>query len=177
MAAAHYQFEAIHPFTDGNGRTGRIINILLLIEKRLLDLPVLYLSRYIIEHKRDYYDRLRAVTELKEWEPWILYMLSAVAETASTTRQQIGAIVSLMEQTAELIRLERPKIYSRDLVEVIFQHPYCKIHFLERAGIAKRQTAAHYLRELEDLGVLRSEKHGRDVYFINTSLVEALSES
>ena len=177
MAAAHYQFEAIHPFTDGNGRTGRIINILFLIEKGLLDLPVLYLSRYIIEHKGEYYDRLRAVTEQQQWEPWILYMLSAVEESAATTRAQISTIVSLMDETRERIRLDLPKIYSRDLVEVIFEHPYCKINFLERAGIAKRQTAAHYLRQLEDLGILRSEKHGRDVYFINTRLMAALGAS
>ncbi len=104
-------------------------------------------------------------------------MLSAVEESASTTRAQISTIVSLMDETRERIRLELPKIYSRDLVEVIFEHPYCKINFLERAGIAKRQTAAHYLRQLEELGILRSEKHGRDVYFINTRLMAALGAS
>ena len=177
MAAAHYQFEAIHPFTDGNGRTGRIINILFLIEKGLLDFPVLYLSRYIIDHKGEYYDRLRAVTEQQQWEPWILYMLSAVEESAATTREQISTIASLMVETQERIRRGLPKIYSKDLVEVIFKHPYCKISSLERAGIAKRQTAAHYLRQLEELWLLRSEKHGRDLYFINTRLMAALSVS
>jgi Fic family protein len=177
MAVAHYQFEAIHPFIDGNGRAGRIINILFLIEKGLLDIPVLYLSRYIIDHKGEYYDRLRAVTEQQRWEPWIMYMLSAVEESAARTRKQIAMIASLMDETQERIRLELPKIYSKDLVEVIFQHPYCKIKFLERAGIAKRQTAASYLRQLEELEILRSEKHGRDVYFINTRLIAALSAS
>ena len=177
MAAAHYQFEAIHPFTDGNGRTGRIINILFLIEEGLLDLPVLYLSRYIIDNKGEYYVRLRAVTEQQEWEPWILYMLSAVEESATATREQISTIVLLMREAQERIRLALPKIYSKDLVEVIFKHPYCKINFLDRAGIAKRETAAHYLRQLEELGLLRSEKHGRDLYFINTRLMAALGAS
>ena len=177
MAVAHYQFEAIHPFLDGNGRTGRINNILFLIEQGLLDVPVLYPSQYIIDHKGEYYDGLRAVTEKQLWEPWIMYMLSAVEESAAKTRKQISTIVSLMNETQERIRQKLPKIYSKDLVEVIFEHPYCKISFLERAGIAKRQTAASYLRQLEGIGILRSEKHGRDIYFINTQLMTALSES
>ena len=144
LAVLHYQFEAIHPFTDGNGRTGRIVNILFLIENGLLDTPVLYLSRYIIENKIGYYVALRRVTEKGAWEEWILYMLNAVEQTARATRERIVAIKDLMNKTGEMVRKKAPKIYSKDLVEVVFRQPYCKIKFLEEAGIGKRQTASAY---------------------------------
>lgn len=175
MAVIHYQFEAIHPFSDGNGRTGRILNILYLIEKQLLEMPVLYLSKYIIEAKADYYSLLQGVTERGEWEPWLLYMLRAVADTAAKTREQISGIRQLVEETAEDIRKRAPKIYSKDLVELLFQQPYCKIRFIEEAGIAKRQTASRYLQELEAIGLLRGVKMGREMYYLNLPFYRLLT--
>jgi Fic family protein len=176
MALIHYQFEAIHPFPDGNGRTGRILNILFLIEKGLLEIPVLYLSRYIISNKTDYYNGLRKVTEENEWESWILYILKGLEQTAITTREQIVAIHRLIQETAIIVRAKLPNIYSKDLIETLFQSPYCKIQSLEHAGIAKRQTASSYLKQLETIGVLRSLKVGRDVYYINDAFLKILTK-
>jgi len=175
MALMHYQFEAIHPFPDGNGRTGRILNILYLVDKGLLNLPVLYLSRYIIDHKAAYYEGLRRVTEEGEWQDWVLYMLDAVEQTSMRTHRQITDILALMESVRERVQREAPSIYSKDLIEQIFKQPYCKIQFLERAGMGTRQTCAKYLRELEKLGVLTGQKIGREVYFINSSLFTLLT--
>ncbi len=168
MAVLHYQFEAIHPFSDGNGRTGRILNILYLIEMGLLETPVLYLSRYIIEHKSDYYSGLRRVTEDNAWEPWILFLLRAVEQTALATYKTLLNIRALMAKTGEMIRQELPKIYSKDLVEVLFSQPYSKIKFLEQAGIAKRATASRYLRELSQAKILSAPYEvGRETYYLN----------
>ncbi len=175
MAVAHYQFEAIHPFADGNGRTGRILSILHLVQQGLLDLPVLYLSRYIIQNKGEYYRLLRRVTETREWEPWIMYMLHAVEDTAGLTRRRILEIRELISSTTDTVRLELPQIYSKELVELLFAQPYTKVEFLVSAGIAKRQTAATYLRSLESIGVLRSKKIGRENLFLNTGLFNLLS--
>ena len=175
MAVMHYQFEAIHPFPDGNGRTGRILNILYLIDKKLLDLPILYLSRYIISNKASYYNGLQQVTESNAWEPWILYMLQGIEQTAITTRKQILNIHDLIQETAKKVRSELPRIYSKDLIEILFTSPYCKIKFLEERGIAKRQTASVYLKELERIGVLRGFKMGRDVYYVNDLFLKALT--
>ncbi len=175
MAMIHYQFEAIHPFPDGNGRTGRILNILFLIEKKLLEIPILYLSRYIISNKAAYYNGLRHVTESNGWEPWILYILQGLEQTAITTREQIVAIHRLTQETAEIVRAKLPRIYSKDLIEVIFRSPYCKIKFLEEANIAKRQTASAYLQQLEGIGILRSQKRGRDTYYINDLFLKILA--
>jgi Fic family protein len=174
MAIAHYQFEAIHPFVDGNGRTGRILNLLVLLKAGLLEIPVLYLSRYIIQNKQAYYQRLRVVTEEDDWEGWLLYMLTAVEETALWTTQRIEAIRSLMDETIERCRTDLPRIYSRELVETLFTQPYCKIAFLVDAGIGQRQTASAYLQELERVGVLRSERVGREIVYRNTALLEIL---
>jgi Fic family protein len=176
MALLHYQFEAIHPFPDGNGRTGRILNILYLVDQGLLNLPVLYLSRYIIDHKAAYYEGLRRVTEEGAWHDWVLYMLDAVEQTSIRTHGQITAILALMESVRERVQREAPGIYSKDLIEQIFKQPYCKIAFLERAGMGTRQTCAKYLRELEALGVLTGQKMGREVYFINTALFKLLTQ-
>jgi len=174
MAVMHYQFEAIHPFEDGNGRTGRILNLLYLVERGLLDIPVLFLSRYIIANKAAYYEGLRAVTERQDWESWILYMLRAVESTAQQTFAQVTRIRALMEQVREQVQQQAPAIYSKDLIEAIFRHPYTKIQFLVDAGIAKRQTASVYLQTLAGLGFLRSSKHGREVYYINDALFAEL---
>jgi Fic family protein len=175
MALVHYQFEAIHPFPDGNGRAGRILNILYLVDQGLLNLPVLYLSRHIIDNKAAYYDGLRRVTEEGAWGDWVVYMLDAVEQTSLRTRQQITDILALMEAVRERVQREAPGIYSKDLIEQIFRQPYCKIQFLERAGMGTRQTCAKYLRELERLGVLNGQKIGREVYFINQALFELLT--
>lgn len=174
MAVMHYQFEAIHPFEDGNGRTGRILNLLYLVEQGLLDIPVLFLSRYIIANKAGYYEGLRGVTEQQDWESWILYMLRAVESTAQQTFDQVTRIRLLMEQVREQVQQQAPGIYSKDLIEAIFQHPYTKIQFLVDANIAKRQTASSYLQTLAGLGVLRSSKQGREMYYINDALFSEL---
>jgi Fic family protein len=174
LAVIHYQFEAIHPFTDGNGRTGRILNILYLVEKELLQIPVLYLSRHIIENKKDYYSGLRRVTEKSDWVDWVIYMLSAVELTAINTKKKILAIRDLMHRDVEIVRDKRPKIYSKDLLELLYSQPYCKIQMLEAAGIAKRQTASVYLKELESIGLLRSVKMGREIYYINDNFLNLL---
>ena len=175
MAVSHYQFEAIHPFTDGNGRTGRIINLLFLIEQGLLETPILYLSRYIIRNKAAYYSHLLAVTTRQQWEPWILYMLDAVEQTANWTRQKISAVAGLMEHTTQYLRQVAPSIYSRELVEQIFIQPYCRIGNLVDADIAKRQTASVYLKQLCEAGVLKEMKVGREKLFIHPKLIRLLT--
>ncbi|MEJ2053757.1 MAG: Fic family protein, partial [Calditrichaceae bacterium] len=156
LAVLHYQFEAIHPFTDGNGRVGRLINILYLIQQNLLDYPVLYLSKYIIDHKADYYSLLRAVTEKQTWQPWIIFMLEAIETTSISTCQRIQNIRYLLDKTLKTAKTKLPeRVYSKELIELIFNQPYCKGQFLVDAGIAKRQTAAEYLKELEKTGLLK----------------------
>ena len=171
----HYQFEAIHPFTDGNGRTGRVLNLLYLVERKLLDIPVLYLSQYIIEHKADYYRLLLAVTTDDAWEEWILYMLRAVQRTSEWTTARIKVIRDLLERTAETIRTQAPRIYSRELTELVFVQPYCRIVDVVGAGLAQRQSASTYLRTLVEIGILRQVKAGREKLFINPALLEALA--
>jgi Fic family protein len=176
MAVAHYQFEAIHPFTDGNGRTGRILNILYLIHAGLLRIPVLYLSRHLIQHKAEYYRLLRGVTERGEWEPWLLFILTGVEETAIWTTSRILGIRDLFDRTLALCRAKLPsKVYSKELVELLFTQPYSKIQFLVDAGIAQRQTASEYLQELEKLGILKGEKRGREVLFKHPALLKVLT--
>ncbi len=174
MAIIHYQFESIHPFYDGNGRTGRIINILYLILTNLLDLPVLYLSSYIIRTKSDYYRLLNAVRTEDDWEAWILYMLTGVEETSKESVKLIEAITKLIQETKTALREKLPKLYSKDLLELLFKHPYTKIGFLvDELGVS-RKTAGLHLRAIEKIGVLESVKVGRDVYFVNKKLFELL---
>jgi Fic family protein len=175
LALIHYQFEAIHPFLDGNGRTGRIINILYLIEKGLLEIPLLYLSRYIILHKPEYYSGLRSVTEHNTWESWILFILEGLEQTAIVTREKIQAIHRLIQETANEVQTKLPRIYSKDLIEALFQSPYCKIAFLENFKIAKRQTASLYLQQLEKIGIVDGIKMGRDIYYVNHSFLKILT--
>nr|WP_305729958.1 Fic family protein [Variovorax sp. dw_308] len=177
MAVGHYQFEAIHPFTDGNGRTGRVINILVLIQEQLLALPVLYLSRYIIANKADYYRLLQDVTRLQSpegWEAWVLYMLRAVEDTARWTTQKIAAIRTLAEHTTEYVREKLPKIYSRELIETIFEQPYCRIGNLVDKGLAGRQAASVHLKSLATLGVLSETQAGREKLFVHPKLMQLL---
>lgn len=174
LAVMHYQFEAIHPFPDGNGRTGRIVNILFLVERGLLDMPVLFLSRYILENKSAYYEGLRKVTEEAKWEEWVLYMLEGIETTARRTCEQIEQILALMDEVKNTVNEKAKKIYTKELLEIVFMHPYCKIKFLEKSGIAKRQTASEYLKNLADIGVLRAQKIGREIYYINDALLKIL---
>jgi Fic family protein len=174
MAIAHYQFEAIHPFTDGNGRTGRIINLLYLVEQKLLDIPILYLSRHILRHRSEYYSGLQSVTATGAWEPWLLYMLHGVTETARWTMDKILAVRTLLEETTERMRREAGPIYSRELAELIFVRPYCRISHIVEAGLAKRQTASAYLKHLTDIGILREHKVGREKVFLNPAFIELL---
>jgi len=175
MAAAHYQFEAIHPFTDGNGRTGRVVNSLFLVEQGLLPLPILYLSRFIIANKADYYRLLLAVTRDGAWEPWLIYILRAVEETAAWTTIKIGAVRKLAGDTTEYVRVKLPKIYSRELVDLIFEQPYCRIANLVEAKIAGRQAASRYLKALVAIGVLHEQTFGKEKLFVHPKLMTLLT--
>jgi Fic family protein len=175
MAVGHYQFEAIHPFIDGNGRTGRVLNILYLIQAELLTLPILYLSRHVIAHKAEYYNLLLGVTRDQAWEPWLQFMLQAVEQTSRWTTAKIAAIRQLAEHTTEHLRARLPKIYTRELVDVIFEQPYCRIGNLVDKGIAQRQAASRYLHELTALGVLREMPFGKEKLFIHPKLMGLLS--
>lgn len=175
MAVMHYQFEAIHPFIDGNGRTGRILNLLYLINAGVLEIPILYLSGYIIRHKADYYRLLLEVTAKGHWEEWICFILCAVEKTALWTVQIISNILSLMQKLTATLRTQSPQLYSRELVEVLFTQPYCRIVNLVDAGIAKRQTASHYLNELTKMNVLRQIQSGREKLFINSDFLRLLT--
>jgi Fic family protein len=177
MAVLHYQFEAIHPFLDGNGRTGRVLNLLYLVEKDLLASPVLYLSRYILKHRRRYYALLLAVSRegsREAWEQWLLYMLEAVRETAVWTLAKIKAIARLMAQTHTQIQRDTKLGKQTDLVELIFRLPYCRVADVVQAQIAKRQTAAVYLQLLAKAGLLREKQQGREKLYLNHRLIELL---
>ncbi len=175
MAVAHYQFEAIHPFTDGNGRTGRVLNSLYLIQEQLLTLPILYLSRYIIANKADYYSLLLTVTREGAWEPWILYVLKGVEETAQWTTQKIAAIRALQEHTIAYVKARAPKIYLRELIGIIFEQPYCRINNLTEAQIVGRHAASRYLKQLVEIGVLKELTMGKDKLFIHPKLMQLLT--
>lgn len=176
MALIHYQFEAIHPFSDGNGRTGRILNVLYLIQQDLLGMPVLYLSHYIIQHKTDYYKLLKSITENGTWEEWVLFVVNGVAATAEMTLQKINTILQLKEQTHVQVKDALKTSYSKEIVDLLFSHPYIKIKVLEDNNIAKRQTAATYLKKLASKKILSSVKIGNENYYINTSLINVLSQ-
>ena len=176
LAVMHYQFEAIHPFIDGNGRTGRVLNLLYLVDKGLLDIPVLYLSRHIIENRALYYRYLLEVTIQEAWETWILFILEAVRTTAEWTTAKIHSIRELLDETAAAIRQRVPKIYSRELAELIFVNPYCRINDVVEANIVKRQTAAVYLKALSAEGFLKEIKAGRENLYINPPLLALLAE-
>jgi Fic family protein len=175
MAVMHYQFEAIHPFTDGNGRTGRILCILYLVQEKLLEIPVLFLSRYLIQNKSRYYEYLRQVTEENAWEQWILFLIQGVRITAHWTLQKIKAVCDLIDHTCGYIREKLPKIYSRELVELTFMQPYCRIANVVESGIVKRQSASEYLKALTQIGVLEEVKAGREMLFLHPKFLELLT--
>jgi Fic family protein len=176
MAVGHYQFEAIHPFTDGNGRTGRVLNSLFLIEQELLTLPVLYLSRFILANRGEYNALLLNVTTNRDWEPWILWMLTAVENTAKWTTAKIAAIRTLSEHTTSYVKQTLPKIYSYELVNLIFELPYCRIGNLIEKEIAKRQAASQYLKQLVEIGVLVEHRTGKEKLFVHPKLMRLLTQ-
>ncbi len=170
MAIIHHQFESIHPFYDGNGRTGRIINILYLVKYGLLDTPVLYLSRYINQNRSEYYRLLQAVRDHQEWEQWILYMLEGIEQTSRETTYLISGIKNLMQTHKHKMRENLPKIYSHDLLNNLFRHPYTKIDFIMQELQVTRITAMKYLDALVNLDILSKHKKGKENYYINKAL-------
>ena len=175
MCIIHHQFESIHPFSDGNGRTGRVINILYLVLMKLLDLPVLYLSRFIIKNKAEYYHWLQAVREDgSNWEEWVLFLLRGIEETANETIKLVSDIKSLMMEYKHFIRKELPKVYSQDLLNNLFKHPYTKIDFVSEELQVSRPTATSYLNQLAELGVVEKVRMGRDNFYINAKLFNLL---
>lgn len=176
LAISHYQFEAIHPFSDGNGRTGRILLLLQLKLEKLLDIPALFLSEYIIENKDKYYQGLRAVTEENDWSEFILYMLNMVEKTAVKGLNILESIIKLMDKTGEEIKGLLPKVYSKDLLEVIFKLPYTKRQNLIDIGLGTPKTVGNYLIALEGKGFLKSVKVGKEKLYLNLALMNLLNE-
>jgi Fic family protein len=176
MALMHYQFEAIHPFADGNGRTGRILLLLYLKLSGLLDTPAIYLSEYIIKNKADYYKRLRNVTENNEWEAYILYMLDMIEETSKKGLERLNKITSAIDKTANEIKTKLPKVYSKDLVEILFRLPYTKRQHLIDENIGNLKTVGNYLIALEENGFLKSVKVGKEKLYLNKRLLKILEE-
>lgn len=176
LAILHYQFESIHPFYDGNGRAGRILNILYLILNKLIEIPILYLSSYIIENKADYYRLLSQTNKTGDWEEWILFMLKAVEITSLQTIEKINKISLLLELTIEKVQLNSPKVYKKELVELLFEQPYSKIEFVVNHLQVERKAASRYLKEMEKIGVLESQKVGRETLYINKDLIKILKQ-
>ncbi len=174
MAIIHHQFESIHPFYDGNWRTGRVINVLYLVKEWLLSLPILYLSRYINTHKSKYYELLQKVRTNDTWEEWILFMLIAIEKTAKQTINIVENIKELMKREKKSIREKCPKIYSQDLLNNLFKHPYTKIEFVMRDLGVVRQTASKYLDELVKIGILEKHKIGTENFYIHPELFDLL---
>lgn len=170
LAIQHYQFESIHPFYDGNGRTGRIVNMLYLLMHGLLDSPILYLSGYIIRHKSAYYRLLQEVRTKNSWEEWILYMLKGIEQTSLETIKQVNDITGLFRETMDVAKKKAPQAYSKELIEVLFEQPYCRIETLINRLSISRRSASTYLNVLTATGILESKVIGRDVIFINTAL-------
>lgn len=175
LALIHYQFEAIHPFADGNGRTGRIVNALYLVQQELLSQPVLYLSSYIVKYKIEYYQLLRGITEKNNWHDWVMYILTALIETAQLSTKKIRNMLSLKDETEKKMKKVLGASFSYDLLQLMFTLPYLKIELLEKRKIAHRQTASAWLKKLTESNILKTQKMGRTTYFINYHLMEILS--
>ncbi len=174
MAIIHFQFESIHPFYDGNGRTGRIINILYLIKNGLLDLPILYLSRYIIRHKADYYRLLQETRKSGDHQEWLIYMLQAVIEISKQSIEMVKAIGNAMQEYKQVMREKCPRIYSQDLLNNLFRHPYTKVEYIMHDLQVSRNTAIRYIEQLVKVKLVMKQKHGRDNFFLNKALVNVL---
>ncbi len=175
MALIHHQFESIHPFSDGNGRIGRILCVLYLTKTSLLDAPVLYLSRYINRNKSDYYRLLQAVRDEGAWHDWLLFMLNAVASTSESTVLLVNGMRELMAETKRRLREELPKLYSQDLLNNMFRHPYTRIEFVQKDLNVTRQTASKYLKQLAERGILQSQIRGNNTYYVNEPLVRLIA--
>jgi Fic family protein len=176
LAILHYQFESIHPFYDGNGRTGRILNILYLILNELLDVPILYLSSWIISNKPEYYRLLNQTYNTGKWEDWIMFMLKAVESTSKDTIAKITHIKDQLDSTIVQVQEKAPRLYRKELVELLFEQPYSKIEFVVNKLGVERKAASRYLKELENIGVLESQKVGREKVYINNDLIEILKK-
>jgi Fic family protein len=176
LAILHYQFESIHPFYDGNGRTGRILNILYLLINNLLDIPILYLSSYINKNKSDYYKLLNKVNNTDDWEEYILYILKAIEETSLKTIDKINNIKELLEKAIEKAKARAPKIYRKELIELLFEQPYSKIDFVVKRLNVERKAASRYLKKFEEIELLKSTKIGRETIYINEDLIEILKK-
>jgi Fic family protein len=176
MALIHHQFESIHPFYDGNGRTGRIINILYLSKQKLLGAPILYLSRYLNKNKAQYYQLLQGVRDNNDWQAWLLFMLKALQVTSQDTLKTIKGLIALMQSTKQTIKAQLPKMYSHELINNLFIHPYTKVEFITQDLNIHRNTASKYLNQLVDIGVLTKHKLGKDNYYLNTQLYALLSD-
>jgi Fic family protein len=177
MALIHYQFEAIHPFTDGNGRAGRIINALYLVQQQLLAQPVLYISSYIVKYKTEYYQLLREVTEKNNWHNWIMYILTAVIETTQMTTQKIREMLILKDDYEKQMKQVLGASFNYELLQLMFTLPYLKIELLEKNGLAHRQTASSWLKKLTESNILKPQKIGRTTYYVNYRLMELLGRT
>jgi Fic family protein len=176
LAILHFQFESIHPFYDGNGRTGRILNILYLMLNELIDVPILYLSSYIIDNKAEYYRLLNQTNKTGKWEEWIMFMLKAVESTSKKTITKITNIKIQLDLTILKVQEKAPKVYRKELVELLFEQPYSKIEFVVSKLGVERKAASRYLKELENIGVLKSQKVGRETLYVNKELIEILKQ-
>lgn len=175
MALIHYQFEAIHPFADGNGRTGRIVNALYLVQQQLLTQPVLYLSSYIVKYKTEYYQLLKGVNEKNNWHDWVMYLLTALIETAQLTTRKIRSMLSLKDEVEKQMKQTLGASFSYELLQLMFALPYLKIELLEKKAIAHRQTASVWLKKLADANILKAQKIGRTTYYVNYQLMDLLA--
>jgi Fic family protein len=180
MAIIHHQFQSIHPFADGNGRIGRILNVIYLTKAELLDIPILYISRFINQNKQQYYALLQAVRDAQDkteaWQAWVCWMLEAVAETSATTLVLVEGIRQQMQDTKDKLRSDLPHLYSQDLLNNLFRHPYTRIEFVKNDLSVSRPTASKYLKELAAAGLVEERKAGRNLYYVNTRLVALLLE-
>jgi Fic family protein len=177
MALIHYQFESIHPFPDGNGRAGRILNALYLVQQELLSQPVLYISSYIINYKSEYYQLLRGVTEKNNWNDWVMYILTALIETAQITTHKIRNMILLKDEYEIKMKQVLGVSYNYELLQLMFTLPYLKIELLEKKEIAHRQTASQWLKKMTDADIVRPQKIGRTTYYVNYRLMELLSNN
>jgi Fic family protein len=177
LAVLHYQFESIHPFYDGNGRAGRIVNVLYLVMKGYLDIPILYLSSYIISNRSRYYSLLLGVTREKNWADWILFVLKGIELTARETIEKVNQIKLEIDRSIDVVRRKAPKIYSKELIETLFVNPYCKVEFVVSSIGVERKAASRYLHQLTEIGVLEVQKLGKENLFVNKRLMEILKKS
>ena len=176
MAVIHYQFESIHPFYDGNGRTGRIVNILYLIQQKLLDTPILYLSRYINQNKDEYYKCIQNVRETQNWEDWLIFIIKGIEQTSKQTIMHVKKIKNLMTHHKQIIKTKAPKLYSHELLNNLYKYPYTKVEFVAEDCGVSQSTALRKLSDLIKLNIVKQIKYGRESFYVNTELFNILSQ-